>query len=221
MKGGTYNVWRTAYNDGVAGQNWIFPEFKGYFADVQWARVFTTEDTLNFVFDDQNVFFRNFTPGFGATPVTATAPFPSSNISFLQGISPMGNKFHAANLTGPQGQKNSINGSFARTVYMYFGSVAGQTSVRQMIAGTTPGPDLEIRFGRTGASSIRFFSPTNAETRIVVSDIRGRMIKILYNGSAKAGWQTVAVPGMPGGVYIVRLMTKGKAAVSEMVYNMH
>jgi hypothetical protein len=222
LKGGTYNVWRTAYNNGVAGEKWVFPEFKGYFADVKWARLFTSEDTLNFVFDDQNVFVRNFTAGLGTTPSNATATFPSGNISFLQGISPMGDKFHAANLAGPQGQKNAAaGGSFARTVYMYFGSLAGQTGARQMIAGTTPGSGLEIRSGSAGASSVRFFSQSNAETRIVINDMRGRTVKVLFSGPAKAGWQTVVVPGMPGGVYLVRMMTKGEAAVSEKVFLVH
>jgi hypothetical protein len=219
MKGGSYNVWRTAYNDGIAGQNWVFPEFKGYFDDVKWAKLITSEDTMNFVFDDGNVFYRNFTQKNGSTPLSANMTFPTGNISFLQGISPIGNKFQSASQTGPQGKKNTVNGSFIKTVYMYFGKPKAQTAALPKSDLVARGSGLEISAGCRGAASIRFYSNANVETRIVVCDVLGRMVKILFSGSAKPGWHALDARNLPGGVYFVKMTVKGTITASEKFFS--
>ncbi len=44
----------------------------------------------------------------GATNDNTSPPFPTGNIGFLNGISPIGAKFNPANLYGPQSQKNMM-----------------------------------------------------------------------------------------------------------------
>jgi len=218
QKGMAYNVWRNTFNNGIAGEKWTFPEFKGYFQKMLWAKLITTEDTINFLFDNDDVFLRTFTPGLGASPASVTSAFPGGNISFLQGIAPIGNKFHAPNQTGPQGQKNAVTGSFNQTVYMNFGKLKGLTAIQPRIAENQQGPGLEIRSKSPGLSSIRFFLPANTESHIVISDVLGKTIKAFSGASAKTGWQTIDVRGISSGVYFVRLTIMGKTSVSDKVY---
>ena len=41
-----YGYWQTRYNDPVPGETWEYPEFKGYFADVNWLQLETTEGRI-------------------------------------------------------------------------------------------------------------------------------------------------------------------------------
>jgi hypothetical protein len=61
------------------------------------------------------------TPANGVAPQTATAVFPAGDISFLHGISAIGDKFLAPTDLGPQGQRNAPNGTFEGTIYLRFG----------------------------------------------------------------------------------------------------
>lgn len=124
MKGAWHDVWSRRKNDAVTGQVWEYPEFKGYFADVYWMKLFTTEGTLEVVVDSPAVFMRLYTPRDGFMPQTAAARFPSGDISFLQGIAPIGDKFLAAAALGPQSQPNVLNGEIieGRLYFRFSGS---------------------------------------------------------------------------------------------------
>jgi hypothetical protein len=74
------------------------------------------------VAEDEDLFLRLFTPRNGPNPVTATAPYPAGNISFLDAIAPMGNKFQTADQTGPEGPRNQATGDYRRTIYLAFDS---------------------------------------------------------------------------------------------------
>jgi len=76
------------------------------------------------VAQQENLFLRLFTPRNGRDPRTAAAAFPSGDISFLDGIAPIGNKFHKAGDTGPQGEPNQAAGDYSRTISFYFGELA-------------------------------------------------------------------------------------------------
>lgn len=224
LKGTTFNVWRNAYNDGIAGQNWTYPEFKGYFADMNWARLFTTEDTLNFVFDDKNIFFRNLTPRNGTTPVNCLFAIPGGNLSFLHGISPIGNKFHLANAVGPEGQQNTVNGTFAATVFMYFGKWVQQTSARgsdeAAVTGALNRPALVFQ-----KDVIRYFIPEKGSSRLTMSDILGREMVLFDGWSTEPGWHSVSTANLYArigplaqGAYIVRLQTKGSTSAIKRIF---
>jgi hypothetical protein len=219
LKGVTYNVWRTVYNDGIAGENWVYPEFKGYFADMYWARLVTSEDTLNFIFDDQKTFYRNFTAGLGTTPVNATASFPSGAISFLQGIAPIGNKFHVANQTGPQGQQNTVNGSSAATVFMYFGNPQPVTRTLQNNTKNIVTSALEIHAAAGQGPRIRFCAPDGAAA-VTISNIFGRVVCTVTKGLSMAGWQTIDAGTLPSGVYVVRLSINGNTVAAQKLYSL-
>jgi hypothetical protein len=131
-KGTVYDVWTRDYGDGVPGAAWIYPEFKGYFANVYWARLFTnSEGTIHFVFDSDDLFLRLFAQRDGNGPQSAAMEFPPASpgstpgISFLHGIPAIGDKFDAATTLGPQSEPYSPNGDMLEaTVYMFVGDIA-------------------------------------------------------------------------------------------------
>ena len=64
----------------------------------------------------------------GVAPQTATAVFPAGDISFLHGISAIGDKFLAASALGPQGQQHTLGGTFEGTIYLRFGDTIRSVS---------------------------------------------------------------------------------------------
>jgi hypothetical protein len=132
MKGTTSDVWTRDYNDSITGGTWDYPEFKGYFAGVNWARLFTAEGVIHIVFDADNTFLRLYSARDGAAPQTTQMVFPppittggAAGISFLQAIPAIGTKFDAAAALGPQSQPTAADGTpVDGTAYLYFGDVA-------------------------------------------------------------------------------------------------
>ena len=133
IKGTTDDVWFRDYNDSTPGLSWLYPEFKGYFANVYWARLFTnSQGPIHFVFDTDDMFLRLFTQPDGDSPqMHFTMEFPpvtssssGPGISFLQGIPAIGAKWHPPSKLGPQSQPYTLNGEVLEsTVYMFVGDI--------------------------------------------------------------------------------------------------
>jgi len=126
MKGTSLGVWDKTYNNTITGQgNVVYPEFKGYYSNLYWMKLQTTGQPVTIVCDSRDVFMRLFTP---ANPknVYNTAPlFPSGDISFMHGITPIGTKSQKPEKLGPGGQKNQYfnydrNIEDALTLNLYF-----------------------------------------------------------------------------------------------------
>ena len=50
IRGGTLNVWESDYNDTITGhRGWVYPEFKGGFANVRWLQLETGEGLITVV----------------------------------------------------------------------------------------------------------------------------------------------------------------------------
>lgn len=113
LKGQEYGVWHKDYNNTITGENWNYPEFKGYHADVNWV-VFENKEAPFTVFTNQKeMFLQVFHPAREAYALNnnnVEPPFPKGDIGFLQGVSAIGTKFHSADTMGPQGQKNKNTG---------------------------------------------------------------------------------------------------------------
>ena len=106
MKGNSLGVWEKKYNNTATGeQPIIYPEFKGYHSNMYWAKLITTGQPVTIVTDEEDIFLRLFTPKFSKDPYNTTALFPSGDISFMQGITPIGTKTQKPETTGPMGQK--------------------------------------------------------------------------------------------------------------------
>jgi hypothetical protein len=121
--GGTFGVWETAFNTTETGfKDWVYPEFAGYFANVRWLRLTTTEGVLTLMIPDENTFVRVGTPEFPPEKLAGktVVKFPPGNLAVLRDISPMGNKFHNANQTGPQATTPLVSEPYHGTVYLHF-----------------------------------------------------------------------------------------------------
>jgi hypothetical protein len=122
MKGNTLNVWSKAYNNTITGESWVYPEFKGYFRNFNWATIQSKEQDFTIVCPDEDVFLRLFTPEKpkGASNDNTSPEFPSGNISFMHGIDPIGTKFTKPETMGPISQPNMFLYEKYLTLYFDF-----------------------------------------------------------------------------------------------------
>ena len=108
MQGLQFGVWHKDYNNTVTGESWLYPEFKGYHANVNWVVVENKEKSFTIHFENENTFFQMLKPDKpqGADNDYTSPPFPAGNLGFIYAIPPIGTKFQAPEKMGPQSQKN-------------------------------------------------------------------------------------------------------------------
>ncbi|SHL40693.1 Beta-galactosidase/beta-glucuronidase [Chitinophaga jiangningensis] len=107
-KGVQLGVWNKSYNNTETGEYpWVYPEFKGYHANLYWAQFHMKDNSFKVVSATENIFLRLFTPAWKTDQWHNYEPlFPPGDISFLQGISSIGTKTQRNETTGPMGMKN-------------------------------------------------------------------------------------------------------------------
>ena len=107
LKGGSLGIWNKAYNNTETGESWVYPEFKGYHANLYWAKLLTKTQPITIVTETEDLFLRLFTPAFKTDQwKNYETLFPSGDISFMQGIPSIGTKSQRNETTGPMGFKN-------------------------------------------------------------------------------------------------------------------
>ena len=127
LKGTQFGVFNKKYNNTITGQTWDYPEFKGYYSNFYAVEIQTKELPITVISATADLFLHLFTPEAAkysrqGVRGTVNPPFPTGNISFLHGISPIGTKFSKADNEGPQGQKNNYNNeTLSGTLYFRFG----------------------------------------------------------------------------------------------------
>lgn len=109
-RGVNFGYWKKAWNQTQTGLSWNYPEWAGYHEDVRWCRFQTSAGNLLLVLEEPDLFVRW---GTAKWPEKAWGhahkpPFPPGDLSILHSIPPIGNKFHPAEATGPQGQMGLI-----------------------------------------------------------------------------------------------------------------
>ena len=97
--GARLGVWRTAANDTVTGESWLYPEFAGFYGGVRWASLLTAQGRLTLA-PDPGLFLGLFRPRFPSGARTAVAEMPEG-ITVLHQIAAIGTKFHAPDALGP------------------------------------------------------------------------------------------------------------------------
>lgn len=109
LKGSEVGVWEKAYNNTITGEsfeNMVYPEFKGYHANLYWATLETTESPVTIISETPNLFFQLFKPGKPQHVAGGTyPPFPEGDISFLYEIPAIGTKFFQIDHLGPTAKK--------------------------------------------------------------------------------------------------------------------
>jgi hypothetical protein len=116
MKGTWHDVWSITRRPAPLG--WDDAQLAGYFADVYWARLSTSEGRIDVVIDDPGTYLRLFSVG--TAPVQAA--FPPGDISILRGIAPIGDARLEPAALGPQGEPHVLDGSreISASVYLRF-----------------------------------------------------------------------------------------------------
>jgi hypothetical protein len=113
IKGTTFGIWEKDYNNTITGEsfeNLIYPEFKGYHANLLGANLKAGASSFKVFSENDNLFLRLFTPdlpknGFpGSNPQPA---FPEGDISFMYEIPAM-RDFKPLEQQGPQSQPTNI-----------------------------------------------------------------------------------------------------------------
>lgn len=124
-QGVTFGVWQNNYNNTITGwRGWVYPEFKGCFADVRWLQLDTTEGTITVV--PENVpFVQVLTPEFPPANLAGNtiAPLPACGLGFLNAIPPIGSKFQMADAVAPSGRRAVAHGEYSGTISFYFGEL--------------------------------------------------------------------------------------------------
>lgn len=125
-QGVTLNTWENMYNNTQTGSfPWVYPEFKGYFSDISWVELNTTQGKFLVATPDKGMYLRLF-DFYGISGPKFYPELPIGNLSFLDNIPPIGTKLamginNRAQVNGPMGEPNPINGEVKRTLYFYFG----------------------------------------------------------------------------------------------------
>lgn len=123
LKGETFGVWETAYNTTETGyKDWVYPEFAGYFANVRWLKLATTEGALTMMLPDEKTFVRVGTPKFPPAKLSGRTRVncPPGNLSVVRDIPPMGTKFHVPAQLGPQSTTPLVRAPYQGTIYLHF-----------------------------------------------------------------------------------------------------
>lgn len=100
MEGPQYGLWQNDYNDPIPGETFEYPEFKGYFANVSWMQLQTTEGKFGIELISGKVGV--YTPRDGRDHILYT--LPETGISILKAIPAVRNKVNTTDLNGPSAQ---------------------------------------------------------------------------------------------------------------------
>ena len=100
QEGPQYGYWQTDYNDPVPGESWEYPEFKGYFAGVDWMQLTTTEGRIGIMAPSHYVGI--YTPRDGRDHLLYE--LPQTGIAVLKAIPAVRNKVNTTDLNGPSAQ---------------------------------------------------------------------------------------------------------------------
>lgn len=113
IRGTQYGLWRKAWNDsstGAAYDRLIYPEFRGYHAELRWMTLRTREQDFTIRSGSDGLFMRLYTPDQptdNKSGITAYPDFPEGDLSFLYEIPAM-RSFKPLEEHGPSGQAGHI-----------------------------------------------------------------------------------------------------------------
>lgn len=111
IPGTNYGIWHKDYNNTVTGEsydNLVYPEFKGYHANMYWATFESDTAPFTVYSRTDGIFYRVFTPEEPKGSAKRTMPeFPEGDISFLLDI-PAICSFKPIEQQGPNSQSGNI-----------------------------------------------------------------------------------------------------------------
>ena len=102
LHGPQLGVWENDYNDPIPGESFTYPEFKGYFAGVQWMQINTEQGVINVINETPDAYMGVYQPRDGRDALLYT--LPSTGISLMKVIPPVRHKVNTPDLIGPSSQ---------------------------------------------------------------------------------------------------------------------
>ena len=121
MEGPQHGYYETAYNDPIPGESWQYPEFKGYFADVQWMQLQTSEGAIGILpshAHQHNPYIGVYTPRDGRDHLLYD--LPQTGLTLLSVIPAVRNKVNTTDLNGPSAQPHFVQGSHIYEAWLRF-----------------------------------------------------------------------------------------------------
>lgn len=111
VAGTNFGIWHKDYNNTITGEsyeNYILPEFKGYHANLYWAKIESKDSPMTVYAHTDGIFLHLFTPEEPKKSASKTMPdFPEGDISFLLDI-PSIQSFKPIKQQGPNSQPGNI-----------------------------------------------------------------------------------------------------------------
>ncbi|VGO18856.1 glycoside hydrolase family 2 TIM barrel-domain containing protein [Pontiella sulfatireligans] len=103
LEGPEYGRWSNGYNDGIPGEVWELPAFKGIFKDVRWMRIDTVSGSFTVGLADEDRFLGVLRPKNSDIAVHALWSYPKTGgLYVFDIISPVGSKWRPAKEFGPK-----------------------------------------------------------------------------------------------------------------------
>ncbi len=119
LQGPQYGYWQNDYNDPVPGESFTYPEFKGYFANVDWMRIVTKEGRISIKnIQPERNYLGVYQPRDGRDNILYA--LPESGISLLRVIPAVRNKVNCTDLNGPSAQPYWASGNYESKVVLKF-----------------------------------------------------------------------------------------------------
>ena len=118
LHGPQLGIWGNDYNDPVPGESFIYPEFKGYFAGVQWMKLNTKTGCITIQPGTDKDYVGVFQPRDGRDQLLYT--LPETGISLMQVIPAVRNKVNTTDLNGPSAQPVWAHGVHVGEVTLHF-----------------------------------------------------------------------------------------------------
>ncbi len=141
LAGVRFGLWEKGHNTAMTGHApWQYPEFRGYHGDAFWATFETSKGRISVIDPQGTLNLRLYTPDYLPEEMVQ-APFPAGDISFMDLIPPIGQKFDPAywpdseftqryggdqcqpfeGVFGPQSARPLATGDYSRRLYFFFG----------------------------------------------------------------------------------------------------
>ena len=122
LHGPQIGIWANDYNDPIPGESFLYPEFKGYFADVQWMELSTSEGTVRIANKNPEQYMGVYQPRDGRDELLYR--LPATGIALMRVIPPVRNKVNTTDLVGPSSQAFWADGRYGGGFIMQFSKAA-------------------------------------------------------------------------------------------------
>lgn len=117
IHGPQLGIWSNEYNDPVPGESFLYPEFKGYFSNVQWMRIESKLGTVTLQPGSKD-YVGVYQPRDGRDQLLYT--LPETGISLMQVIPAVRNKVNTTDLNGPSALPVWAHGEYTGEVKLLF-----------------------------------------------------------------------------------------------------